>query len=113
MAQTSYPAASANEQYRARSANRPNASVPLTGDRQRAAVQQGSSGDEASSRQNFQVNQHVYVQYRTHVWIPGTVVQGPVFSTLFQRRVVVVNFYEADGSLSRRLFVEEDVRPSH
>ncbi|KAJ8489932.1 hypothetical protein ONZ51_g2644 [Trametes cubensis] len=58
-------------------------------------------------------DQSVYVQYRTHVWIPGTVIQGPAFSTLFQRRVVVVDFYEADGSLARRLFAEEDVRPSN
>ncbi|KAI0331884.1 hypothetical protein GY45DRAFT_1321688 [Cubamyces sp. BRFM 1775] len=108
MAQTTYTAAaSASEQHRARSANRSNS------DRQRVVSQQSSSSDGGSSRQIFQVNQHVYVQYRTHIWIPGTVVQGSAFSVLFQRPIVVVDYYEADGSLARARFVEEDVRAAH
>ncbi|KAI8980206.1 hypothetical protein BD414DRAFT_493945 [Trametes punicea] len=55
--------------------------------------------------------QPVYIQYRTHIWIPGTIVHGPFYNTLFQCFAFEVEFFEVDGTRARKCFWARDVRP--
>ncbi|KAI9061296.1 hypothetical protein FKP32DRAFT_953479 [Trametes sanguinea] len=76
-----------------------------------AHAQSGSSMASASQPMHTPA-QRVLVQYRTHIWIPGTIVSGPVYSTLFQSQAFEIEFFEVDGTRARRFFLARDVRPA-